>query len=94
MLEFLVKEMGFRVFAIESSYSACQNINDYVLGISKDGAQALDSQGFWTCNTEEMLALMDWMRTYNASVAADKKVKYMGFDIQINETAKLNCLPI
>jgi erythromycin esterase len=32
MLEFLVKEMGFRVFAIEASYSACQNINDYVMG--------------------------------------------------------------
>src|SRR5690349_19334939 len=28
MLEFLVKEMGFRVFAIEASYSACENIND------------------------------------------------------------------
>src|SRR6516225_241427 len=27
MLEFLVNELGFRVVAIEASYSACQNIN-------------------------------------------------------------------
>jgi erythromycin esterase len=52
MVEFLVREMGFRVFAIEASYSACQNINDYVMSKTDDGAKALDSQGFWTWNTE------------------------------------------
>lgn len=92
MLEFLVREMGFRVFAIEASYSACQNINDYVMGKTDDGAKALDSQGFWTWNTEEVRAMMDWMRRYNAGVAADKKVKFAGFDIQINETGKARLL--
>lgn len=92
MLEFLVREMGFRVFAIEASYSACQNINDYVTGKTDDGAKALDSQGFWTWNTEEVRAMMDWMRSYNASVPADKKVKFAGFDIQINETGKAKLL--
>jgi erythromycin esterase len=92
MLEFLVREMGFRVFAIEASYSACQNINDYVMGKTDDGAKALDSQGFWTWNTEEVRAMMDWMRTYNAGVPADKKVKFAGFDIQINETGKVKLL--
>ena len=88
MLEFLVREMGFRVFAIEASYSACQNINDYVMGKTDDGAKALDSQGFWTWNTEEVRAMMDWMRSYNAGVPADKKVKFAGFDIQVNEAGK------
>jgi erythromycin esterase len=31
MLEFLVTEMKFNAFALESSYSGCQAINDYVL---------------------------------------------------------------
>ena len=88
MLEFLVKEMGFRVFAIEASYSACQNINDYVMGQTDDGAKALDSQGFWTWNTEEVRAMIDWMREYNKSVAADRRVKFVGFDIQVNDTGK------
>lgn len=88
MVEFLVREMGFRVFAIEASYSACQNINDYVMGKTDDGAKALDSQGFWTWNTEEVRAMMDWMRKYNASVPVEKRVKFVGFDIQINDSGK------
>jgi len=92
MVEFLVKEMGFRVFAIEASYSACQNINDYVMGKTDDGAGALDSQRFWTWNTEEVRAMLDWMRRYNASVPADRKVKFVGFDIQGNATGKTKLL--
>ena len=92
MLEFLVKEMGFRVFAIEATYSACQNINDYVMGKTDDGAKALDSQGFWTWNTEEVRAMIDWMREYNKSVTADARVKFVGFDIQVNDTGKARLL--
>lgn len=92
MLEFLVREMGFRVFAIEASYSASQNINDYVMGRADDGTKALDSQGFWTWNTEEVRAMMDWMREYNKGVPADRKVKFVGFDIQFNDTGKARLL--
>ena len=92
LLEFLVKEMGFRVFAIEASYSACQNINDYVMGKMDDGAKALASQGFWTWNTEEVRAMMDWMRAYNASVPSQNQVKFVGFDIQANDTGKAKLL--
>src|SRR6185295_1090873 len=92
MLEFLVKEMGFRVFAIEASYSACENINDYIMGRTDDGTKALDSQRFWTWNTEEVRSMMDWMRSYNASVPADKKIKFVGFDIQNNDTGKTRLL--
>jgi erythromycin esterase len=62
------------------------------MGKTDDGAKALDSQGFWTWNTEEVRAMMDWMRSYNAGVSADKKVKFAGFDIQINETGKAKLL--
>jgi erythromycin esterase len=92
ILEFLVKEMGFRVFAIEASYSACQNIDDYVIGRTDDGAKALDSQGFWVWNTEEVRAMLDWMREYNKRVPADRRVKFVGFDIQINATGKARLL--
>jgi erythromycin esterase len=92
MLEFLVKEMGFRVFAIEASYSACHNINDYVMGKTDDGAKALDSQGFWTWNTEEVRAMIDWMREYNKHVPAAGRVKFVGFDIQVNGTGQARLL--
>jgi len=54
MLEFLVKEMGFTVFAIEASYPACMNINDFVLYGKGDRSAALASQKFWTWDTNEV----------------------------------------
>lgn len=88
MLEFLVEELGFRVFAIEASYSACENINDYVMGRSDDGAKALDSQVFWVWNTNEVREMIDWMRTYNARATAEQKVKFVGFDVPYNQTGQ------
>lgn len=85
MLEFLVKEMGFTVFAIEASYAGCRNINDYVLRGKGDAHTALASQGFWTWDTEEVIDLIEWMRAYNQTVPDERKVQFYGFDIQVNE---------
>ena len=82
MLEFLVKRMGFTVFAIEASTQACWAINDYVLHGKGDKADALAGQGFWTWDTEEVLGMITWMREYNATVPEEKKVKFLGFDCQ------------
>lgn len=59
MLEFLVKEMGFTIFAIEASYSGCRRINDYVLYGKGDAHTALASQGFWTWDTEEIIDMIE-----------------------------------
>jgi erythromycin esterase len=88
MVEFLVREMGFRVFAIEASYAGCRNINDYIQGRTTDGAGALASQAFWTWNTEEVRAMMEWMRAYNATAPPDQKLKFVGFDLQWNREAR------
>jgi erythromycin esterase len=82
MLEFLVKEMGFRVFAIEASYAACNNINAYVLHGKGDPAEALASQKFWTWDTQEVRDMIAWMREYNTSVPDNWKIKFLGYDLQ------------
>jgi len=82
MLEFLVEEMGFTVFAIEASYPACFNINDYVLYGKGDRAKALASQGFWTWDTNEVSDMIDWIRDYNKRAPENKRVKFLGFDLQ------------
>jgi erythromycin esterase len=84
MLQFLVTEMGFRVFTMEASYSACKKVNDYVMGKTDDGADALNSVGYWMWNTEEVRTMIDWIRAYNKNVPAKSKVKFVGFDIQNN----------
>jgi erythromycin esterase len=81
MLEFLVKEMAFNVFAIEASYPDCLAINEYVLTGKGDLNEAVSGQGFWTWDTVEVMDMVEWMRKYNAD-PAHKKVRFYGYDMQ------------
>jgi erythromycin esterase len=82
MLEFLVNEMGFNIFAIEATMPESFDINEYVLTGQGDAAKALAGIYFWTWDTEEVLAMIEWMRSYNADPAHTRKVKFYGFDMQ------------
>jgi hypothetical protein len=78
MIEFLVEEMDFTVFAIEATFAGALELNDYVLTGDGDPQRALASLIYPAWNTEEVLALVNWMREYNAT--HEKKVKFYGFD--------------
>jgi len=83
MLEFLVSEMGFNVFAIEATMPEGFDVNEYVLTGRGDPAKALSGLYFWTWNTEEVLEMIRWMRRYNADPHHPRKVKFYGFDMQV-----------
>lgn len=87
MIEYLVEEMGFSIFALECPFGEAYDINRYVVDGIGDPEKALAGIYFWTWDTEEVLALIEWMRTYNADPNHDKKVKFYGFDIQDPERA-------
>jgi erythromycin esterase len=82
MLEFLVTEMGFTVFSIEASMPESFDINEYVLTGKGDPEKALAALYNWVYNTEEVLDMIRWMRSYNADPLHTKKVKFYGFDMQ------------
>jgi erythromycin esterase len=82
MLEFLVNEMGFNVFAIEATMPESFDINEYVLTGKGDPVKALAGIYFWTWDTEEVLEMIQWMRQYNADPKHTRKVKFYGFDMQ------------
>jgi erythromycin esterase len=86
-LEFLVEEMGFRVFAIEANWPECRAINEYVLHGTGDPVKALDGIYFWTWNTQEVAAMIEWMRRHNANRPDDDKVQFLGFDMQTTRVA-------
>lgn len=92
LLEFLVRELGFTAFAIEASYSNTQPINDYVLHGRGDRATVLTGQGWIVWDTEELAALLDWMRAYNATVPDEKKVRFHGMDVFWNEVGQQKVL--
>ena len=88
LMEFLVTEMGFTVFTIEAGYASCQPINDYVLYGEGDRETVLTGQWYVVWDTEEMAAMLDWMRAYNQTVPDERKVKFYGVDINRNENGR------
>jgi erythromycin esterase len=92
LLDFLVREMGFRVLVMEGSYAGWEQINEYVTGNRNDGDRALTEQGFWAWNTEEMKAVIDWARQYNKTVPATEQLRFVGIDPQFNQPAKSKLL--
>ncbi len=84
LLEFLVKEMGYTSFYIEASMSRCRYINDYVLYGKGNLDTATAIHGFTVWRVDEVRNMIEWMREYNHSVPAEKKLKFTGYDLQVN----------
>ena len=78
--EFLASEMGFTVFAIEANMPEARRVNDYVLRGEGDPKEALAGFYFCTWNTEEVLAMIEWMREFNAEGRG--RIEFCGFDLQ------------
>src|SRR3954469_7135843 len=81
LLEYLVSELGFSVFAIEASWPESEAVDEYVRTGQGDPAKALAGLYIWPWNTEEVLDLIRWMRQWNA-VPGHRQIRFYGFDIQ------------
>ncbi len=84
LFEYLATELGFRIFAIESSYSGGVAIDAYVVHGIGDPAELLAGQGYWITNTDEVLDLIRWMRRYNETVPDAGKLHFVGIDMLQN----------
>ncbi|MBF5041526.1 erythromycin esterase family protein [Aggregicoccus sp. 17bor-14] len=82
LLEYLVLEQGFTAFAIEANFGEALAVDDYVVHGKGSAAAALAGLYFWTWNTEEVLALIEWMRAYNQDPAHARKLHFYGVDMQ------------
>ncbi|HEX8903236.1 MAG TPA: erythromycin esterase family protein, partial [Longimicrobiaceae bacterium] len=80
LVQWMVEREGVTVFAIEANMPEARRVNEYVLTGRGDPRAALAGLYFWTWNTEEVLALIEWMRAYNASGRG--RVEFWGFDMQ------------
>lgn len=94
LVEYLVREHGFTIFSIEASTPEAYRLNDYVLtgrsGDITDPAKLIGGMIFWTWNTEEVLALVQWMRHFNReqeAAGSPKRVQFTGFDMQTPDYA-------
>ena len=79
LTELLVTRMGFRHIALELEERPARPIEEYIQGDRAiNPVPALD----WPWGTREMAAMVDWMRSYNASAPAAARVHFHGIDYQ------------
>ena len=81
LVEFLVIELGFTIFAIEAPWPATAVINDYVQGGEERLSQILRSLTYPIWWTREVIDLIEWIRAYNSRPGV-VPVSFQAFDMQ------------
>ncbi|MEM8770225.1 MAG: erythromycin esterase family protein [Pseudomonadota bacterium] len=78
-------ERDLSVFALEAPAAAADIVNEYVTGQIDDRDHALRALIYPSWQTEEMAAIVDWLREYNAD--AQRPIYFAGFDVQQPQAA-------
>jgi erythromycin esterase len=81
--------MHFSGIAMEVSMPDASRVNDYVLrGVGDPEKLVHDRLGYWDAwDTEEILAIIQWLRRYNVDSAHGHKVRFYGFDMMFPASA-------
>ena len=82
LLEYLVREKGFTVFAIEANWPESLAVDRYIKTGEGDPKAALAGMYFWTWNTQEVLEMIEWMRAYNKAPGSHAMLSFTSFDMQ------------
>ncbi len=81
LFRFLVEEMGFRAFSIESPWDDAKLVGNYVATGEGDALTAVTTGLFSVWASQSMLEMVEWMRAWNVQ-HPDDPVAFFGFDIQ------------
>ncbi len=92
LVQYLVEEMGFTTFAIEANFPEAARINDYLHTGEGDPAELLAGMYYWMWNTQEVLDMILWMRSYNEGVDETEQISFYGFDMQYPGAAPENVI--
>lgn len=80
LLRLLVTRLDLGAVALEANFSETLAVNDYVLFGRGDPAAALGGLHYWMWDTREVLAVVEWLRAYNAGRPRDERVAFHGVD--------------
>jgi erythromycin esterase len=92
LLEYLVKEKGFTVFAIEANWPESLAVDRYIKTGEGDPRAALAGMYFWTWNTQEVLEMIEWMRSFNKAPGKHPILTFTSFDMQTSKVAAQRAL--
>jgi erythromycin esterase-like protein len=80
LIRYLIEEMGFTAFALEMPVQSAGTVNDYVAGRTDDREVVLAALRYPSWQTEEMWALIEWIREHNRS--SESQVTFHGLDVE------------
>lgn len=89
LVKYLVEELEFTVFALESPAVEADQINEFVVNGKGTIEEVIDNLAYKSWQTEEMLNIVKWIKEYN--VSSKVKVEFRGFDMQ-NGVLAMKCL--
>ena len=82
LVRYLVEHEGFTAVGIETGFSESRSVARYVAGGAGDAAiVARDGLTWGFGNFPENVALIDWLRTWNADPKHARKVHFYGIDL-------------
>jgi erythromycin esterase len=82
LIRYLVERQEVRLFGLEANFAETLALDRYVRYGEGDPEEALADVYFWTWNTEELLALVEWLRAFNDGREVGDRVRFYGFDAQ------------
>src|SRR5438876_4947195 len=83
----LIQEKGFSFIAVEGDWPDCYQVNRYVRGAPNAGASAydvlhaFDRWPTWMWANQEVVELVEWLRSHNDPVPEEAKVGFYGLDV-------------
>ena len=85
VFELAVEKYGVRAFALEANYGECEEVNRYIHGGKGKPEDYAGKLGFTLYNTDEMAAVIKYMRDFNQTAKDGDDIRLYGFDMQSYE---------
>ncbi|PEG11711.1 erythromycin esterase [Bacillus wiedmannii] len=78
LVKYLVTEMGFTNFTMEEDWGNGLKLNEYIQTGKGNPREFLNL----LYPTDEIIAMIDWMKDYNANPSNKKKIQFIGLDLK------------
>lgn len=88
LIQYLVQDAGLRLIGLESNFAATLDINSYVVDGTGTAESALSQDAIHgTYQVQEMVAFLEWVRSFNDERPRPDRVRIHGFDVQHSSAA-------
>ena len=86
LVKYLVTEMGFTNFGMEEDWGNGLKLNEYIQTGKGNPSEFLQL----LYPTDEIIAMIEWMKDYNADPSNKKKIQFIGLDLKAIDRSAFN----